>query len=214
MDTYTVGNGDAKANMEQKHIDGLIAEYTRFLANKTESFWGSITEADEAGVALAVREAEQYDGPIVELGTMFGHTTLLLASLKESCRHLVTVDNYSWNPFCLPADVHRAFTKRTLRHAIQTANVSIFDGTTREFFSQCKTKPSLVFIDASHEYVDVLDDIDRAIACGAKVIAGHDFCEEHPGVQRAVFERFGSDITVIANVWIAKANGTGRVATQ
>ena len=202
MDTYTVGNGDAKANVEQKHIDGLIAEYTRFLANRTESFWGSITEADEAGVALAVREAEQYDGPIVELGTMFGHTTLLLASLKKSCRYLVTVDNYSWNPFCLPADVHRTFTKRTLRHAIETANVSIFDGTTREFFAECNAKPSLALIDASHEYADVLADIDGAIACGAKVIAGHDFCEEHPGVQRAVFERFGSDITVIENVWI------------
>ena len=193
---------------------GIIREHARFLSDHRFSFWGSITEADEAGVALAVREAKQYDGPIVELGTMFGHTTLLLASLKESCRHLVTVDNYSWNPFCLPADVHRTFAKRTLRHAIKTANVSIFDGTTREFFGECNVAPALVFIDASHEYYDVLADIDGAIAVGASVIAGHDFCEEHPGVQRAVFERFGSDLTVIANVWIAKANGTGRVATQ
>lgn len=214
MDTYTVGNGDAKTNMEQKHIDEVIAEYTRFLANRIESFWGSITEADEVGVALAVQKSSVYDGPIVELGTMFGHTTLLLASRKERTRELVTVDNYSWNPFCLPADVHRTFTKRTLRHAIETANVSIFDGTTRQFFAQCNVAPALVFIDASHEYADVLGDIDGAIACGAKVIAGHDFCEEHQGVQRAVFERFNSDITVIANVWIAKANGTGRVATQ
>lgn len=200
--------------MEQKHIDGLIDEYRRFLNNRDDSFWGSITEADEAGVALAVAEAEQYDGPIVELGTMFGHTTLYLASLKQRTRELITVDNYSWNPFCLPADVHRTFTKRTLRHAIETANVSIFDGTTIEFFAQCKTKPSLVFIDASHEYVDVLEDINRAIACGAKVIAGHDFCVEHPGVQRAVSERFGSDFVVVANVWIAKPNYIGRVATQ
>lgn len=200
--------------MEQKHIDGLIAEYTRFLANRTESFWGSITEADEAGVALAVREAEKYDGPIVELGTMFGHTTLFLASLKQRTRELITVDNYSWNPFCLPADVHRTFTKRTLRHAIKTANVTVFDGATKEYFSQCKTKPSLVFIDASHEYADVLADIEGAIACGASVIAGHDFCVEHPGVQRAVRERFGSDIVVVENVWIAKPNHIGPVATQ
>ena len=104
-------DGYAKTVMRQKHIDGLIEEYKRFLANQTDSFWGSITEADEAGVALAVQESEQYDGPIVELGTMFGHTTLLIASLKESFRKLITVDDFSWNPFCLPSDVHRTFTK-------------------------------------------------------------------------------------------------------
>lgn len=183
---------------------GIIREHARFLADNRFSFWGSITEADEAGVVFAVLEAERYDGPIVELGTMFGHTTLFLASLKERTRELITVDNYSWNPFCLPSDVHRTFTKRTLRHAIQTANVSIFDGTTIEYFAQCNVAPALIFIDASHEYVDVLDDIDGAIACGAKVIAGHDFCDEHQGVQRAVRERFGSDIVVVANVWIWK----------
>ena len=181
---------------------GIIREHARFLADHRFSFWGSITEADEAGVSLAVQESSLYDGTIVELGTMFGHTTLLLALLKESCRHLVTVDNYSWNPFCLPTNVHRTFTWRTLRHAIETANVSIFDGTTQNFFAECDVKPSLVFIDASHEYADVLADIDGAIAVGASVIAGHDFCEEHPGVQQAVFERFGGDITVIENVWI------------
>ena len=197
-------DGYAKTVMRQKHIDGLIEEYKRFLANQTDSFWGSITEADEAGVALAVQESEQYDGPIVELGTMFGHTTLLIASLKESFRKLITVDDFSWNPFCLPSDVHRTFTWRTLRHAMQDANVTLFDGTTTQFFAtHSDIRPSLVFIDASHEYDDVCADIDGAIACGAKVIAGHDFCDEHLGVQLAVRERFGDAITVVENMWIA-----------
>ena len=87
---------------------------------------------------------------------------------------------------------------------MQDANVTLFDGTTTQFFATCSDiRPSLVFIDASHEYDDVCADIDGAIACGAKVIAGHDFCDEHLGVQLAVRERFGDAITVVENMWIA-----------
>jgi predicted O-methyltransferase YrrM len=45
-------------------------------------------------------------GPIIELGTLFGHTSLLLTTVKDDEQELLTVDNYSWNPFMMPADDH------------------------------------------------------------------------------------------------------------
>lgn len=190
--------------IDSKHLAGLIEEYNRFLFDRTNSFWGSLTDSDESAVAEIVRRSSRYTGPIVELGTMFGHTTLLMATHKEKHRKLITVDNYSWNAFCLPPDDHRKFTRRTLRHAVRCANVDVFDGTSAQFFESLDETPSLVFIDAGHKYFDIATDIDFAIASGCSLIAGHDYCDQHSGVVHAVNERFAT-IEVIGNVWIGQS---------
>lgn len=52
---------------------------------------GSINKEDEKGIAKAVEYAEEYNGPIVEIGALFGHTTQLIATLKDIERELIAV---------------------------------------------------------------------------------------------------------------------------
>ena len=59
-----------------------------------------------------------------------------------------------------------------------------------------------VFIDASHEYCDVKDDIDAwlpKIKSGG-ILAGHDYDDNWPGVKQAVNERF-QDFFVKDGCW-------------
>lgn len=199
----------------QLKINGLITEFLRFSENQNSSIFGSITEIDEKGIAAAVRLASKYSGPVVELGTLFGHTTVLLADLLAGEKKLITIDDFSWNPFCLPKDIHRQFTTRTLRYFLARNQIELYEGSAKHFYAaHPDLQPSLVFVDASHEYKDVCDDLDWCIARKCPVICGHDYCAEHREVIDAVSERFGEHVTVFGSVWIAKPNYMGRVATQ
>ena len=57
-------------------------------------------------------------GPIIEIGTLFGRSTLVIAANKALERKLITVDNYSWNPIGLDADTHYRITKNLLSETI------------------------------------------------------------------------------------------------
>lgn len=60
-----------------------------------------------------------------------------------------------------------------------------------------------VFIDASHKYENVVSDIRAWLPKCAKYIAGHDFSEAHPDVERAVREVLGDNFTKLEwSVWI------------
>jgi hypothetical protein len=48
-----------------------------------------------------VRRAEG-EGPIVEIGTLFGYSTLVMCVAKGPFRKLLTVDSFVWNPVGLP----------------------------------------------------------------------------------------------------------------
>jgi len=182
---------------------GIIRSSLFFLENPEKSVWGSITEADEEGIRHAVAYASNYEGPIVEIGACFGHTTNLLASLKRLDVTLITVEGFYWNPFYLPKDIHRQFLKRTIRCAIVHCATQIFEGDIEAFYSaNVMLKPSLVFIDATHYYESVRRDIDWALSTGCPVISGHDYMDMHPGVIKAVHESFGDNISVYGSVWV------------
>lgn len=177
--------------------------YISFVETPENSAWGSITSADEEGVEQAVRLASRHEGPIVEIGALFGHTTNMLSALKADNVQLVTVENFSWNPFFLPPEAHRQFLKRTLRYAMARGSTKIFDGDAASFYSQnASLKPSLVFIDAAHDYKSVSQDIAWALASGCPIIAGHDYATMHPGVVKAVDEAFGRNVMLFGSVWI------------
>jgi Methyltransferase domain len=187
----------------RKQLNYIISTYLFFLENAEKSVWGSITEEDEEGIKHAVVLSNEYEGSIVEIGTLFGHTTNLLASLKRIDVPLIAVENFSGNPFHLPQDVHRQFTRRTLRYVLDHCSTQIFDGDAADFYSANKTlRPSLVFIDAGHEYEMVRQDIEWAVSTGCPVISGHDYIDIHPGVVKAVDETFGEKISLYGSVWI------------
>jgi len=91
----------------------LLLNYLNFVDSQNGgSFWEGITKTEEEALTDLVRTRCLSGGPIIELGTLFGHTSLLLAGLTSSEQELFTVDNYSWNPFMMSAEDHEQFTLR------------------------------------------------------------------------------------------------------
>ena len=168
------------------------------------SIMGSLSFEDEKGIKQAIMLAENYEGPIIEIGTLFGHTTNLIGSLAKSDVKIITVDNFKWNPFSLTPAMHKLFTERTLRYLIEHRNTSLVTSDAALFYQQYNgTRPSMVFIDADHSYESVIQDIKWAKNLDIPVISGHDFSDQHPGIQKAVREVFGTSFSVHGTVWIA-----------
>lgn len=180
----------------------VIKNHIFFLENRGQSAWGSISEEDEQAIIELTKRASSLPGPIVEIGALFGFTTQLIANYKPNEKELIAIENYSWNPFGIPPDDHRIMTQRVLRYVIDHCNTSIFDGSSRDFQARYEgKKPSMVFIDADHQYESVKADIAWAVKLGIPIIAGHDYCELHSGVIRAVDEAFPNSKNILGSVW-------------
>jgi hypothetical protein len=180
----------------------VIKNHLFFLENRGQSVWGSVSEEDEKAIIELTTKACSLPGPILEIGALFGFTTQLIATYKPTEKELIAIENYSWNPFGIPPSDHRLITQRVLRYVISHCNTSIFDGSSQDFHVAYKgEKPSMVFIDAEHKYDSVKMDIDWALKLGIPIIAGHDYCDKHPGVVRAVDEYFQNNKKVAGSVW-------------
>ncbi len=164
---------------------------------------GSLTDKEKAILNEVVQQTAAINGPIIEIGTLFGHTTQVLALANMSHKQICTIDNYSWNPFSLTPNEHRQFTAATLRLASQMHCVKLFDCEAAEFYNSYDgAPPSVVFLDGDHSYEAVLRDLNWAVSVEANVICGHDFADDHPGVVKAVREVFGDDFAVRETLWI------------
>ncbi len=180
----------------------LLSTFESFSKGDGVSLWGSVNDAEEAVLKKLVQESARFDGPIIEVGTLFGFTTQLIASTKAPDRPLVTIDNYCWNPFHLPPEQHLKFTRRALRYCIQHSNVSIYDGSNATYYANYTgPRPSMIFIDADHTYEGVLVDLNWAKKMRIPLICGHDHTSEWPGIVRAVKEVLGP-VDVQESVWI------------
>jgi hypothetical protein len=76
-----------------------------------------------------------------------------------------------------------------------------------KILSQLGVSANLIYIDASHDYLDVKLDIEayRRLLAPAGVMFGDDFHNDHfPGVARAVREHVGDDFEVRGGFWISK----------
>jgi len=148
-----------------------------------------------------VREAAHHEGPIIEIGTLFGFTTQLMAACKRPGQKLITIDNFSWNPFALPTADHREFTQRSLHYCLKHADVTLFEGMSKAFFKDyAGPPPALIFIDAAHDYESVKRDIQMGLGSAPKVLSGHDYNEISPGLVKAVTETLGK-VYVRGCVW-------------
>jgi hypothetical protein len=189
----------------RKQLARVIDSHVFFLEHRDVTVWGGISLEDERGIREAVARAAAHPGPIVEIGTLFGWTAQLIASMKSPEKELIAIDNFCWNPFHVPPDDHRAITRRTLHYCLEHCRTRIFDGTAREFYDKYDDPtPSMVFIDADHSYAAVRADIAWATERGVPVIAGHDYQPLHQVVMRAVDESFASRVDVFGSVWIAR----------
>jgi hypothetical protein len=104
---------------------------------------------------------------------------------------------------------HRDFSRRSLHYLTTCGGVTLFEGISTEFYATYQgPAPSMVFIDASHEYEHVLADIRWAKEVGVPIVSGHDYSQFWPGVKRAVDESFGAEnVTVRGTLWAWRRNG-------
>lgn len=155
-----------------------------------------------AFIQLLVRNSRRHPGPIIEIGTLLGITTTNMALAKAPDQRIITVDNYCWNPWGLTPDVHASLTATVLHFLIQTGQVEQVRMDKNEFFRTYRgPAPSLVFLDAVHDYPETKKDIEWARQVGAPMIAGHDYCDQFPGVKQVVDE-FGGPREQCASVWL------------
>ena len=164
--------------------------------------FSEITLKESIFLGKLVQELETI-GPIIEIGTLFGRSTLVIAANKALERKLITVDNYSWNPIGLDADTHYRITKNLLSEAEKTANLKIHRIDKNDFYLQYRGEtPALVFFDAVHNYSETKTDIMWAKRINSHLICGHDYDEKkHPAVVGAVKE-FGGPRKLLGSIWV------------
>jgi hypothetical protein len=125
-----------------------------------------------------------------------------MALVKAAWQKIITVDVYCWNPWGLSPDAHSALAGTVLHYLVQTGHVDRVRMDKADFYRTYEgPAPSLVFLDAWHDYEETKKDIQWAMRVGAKVISGHDYCDEFPGVKQVVDE-FGGPRKLAGTVWV------------
>ncbi|MFN9368544.1 MAG: hypothetical protein ACK6CT_07220 [Planctomycetia bacterium] len=150
---------------------------------------GSVQPDEAVFLKRLVELANGLDGPIIEVGALFGMTTIRLAQWKRPGKPLLAVDNFAWNPLQLTPAEHLELTRGVLGYLLAIGEVSIVQQGKNEFYeSYSGPPPALVFLDAIHTYEETKLDIEWALRAGAQLISGHDYSPDFPGVVQAVEE--------------------------
>jgi len=153
---------------------------------------GQISVDESRFLGELVRQSDR-TRPIIEVGTLFGHSARVIAMNKDRTQELITVDNYCWNPLGLAREAHLLATRLALREAIETQNTKVLDMDTGTFYAGYSgPPPALFFCDANHAYEAVKADLEWARRVGTSIICGDDYDPaQHQGVVRAVDEMGG-----------------------
>jgi predicted O-methyltransferase YrrM len=179
-----------------------VNQFIKFRNSGRHAFSGSVLPEELPFLKELVELSAQYNGPIVEIGTLYGFTTQHIAEYKRPDQELITVDNFSWNPIGLAEEAHRDFCLRSLYYLRQCAKTTVYDGSGTSFYSSYDGEtPAMVFIDADHSYEGVKEDIDWAVSRGVPIICGHDYSDAFAGVKKAVNESFPDDYRVEGTLW-------------
>lgn len=187
----------------RREVRQVVSTYLEFRESPTDARLGMLSVDDESRVVELVRRAAAHPGPLVEIGTLFGLTTRLIATHAGAAQHVITVDNFCWNPFGLPQPLHETFTRRLLRPELDAGRIVLEKADSAAFRSTYRgPTPALVFLDADHSYAPVHDEIAWAKSLGVPIVCGHDYGDPRFGVTRAVDEAFGvGGVTVGGTVW-------------
>ncbi len=178
----------------RKNVSQLLESFLIRLNGTVE--FGSLTKDETDGIVNWIRElqAQKTNLSVLEVGTLFGMTTRELAN--RTTAHILTVDNFSWNPFGLDPLTHEAFTRCLLR----TSKVEIINSDSVEYLSQA-TDIDAVFLDGDHRYETVKRELEILKEKGIKYLSGHDWGNESFGVTAAVQDVIGNPDNVIGRCW-------------
>jgi len=147
-----------------------------------------------------LKELTEEIDSIVEVGCWVGDTT---KELLKTCKEVYVVDTFKGSEGDRTAvlaenrDIHKEFTE----NVGNPDNLRVLKGDSIEVAKSFNgNKVDMVFIDAGHEYEEVIADIDAWMPKCTKVISGHDYSDDFPGVKKAVNERF-DNVNVKDSVW-------------
>jgi hypothetical protein len=144
-------------------------------------------------------------GPIIEIGTLFGSSTMVIAENKSEGRKLITVDSFCWNPCGLTGEQHERIARARLADAIQNHDTTLIRMDKDEFQrGYAGDPPAMVFIDADHSFRATKSDIDWALSRKADLICGHDYSDNTPGVMEAV-DKSGGVEKLVGSLWVLRS---------
>ena len=135
---------------------------------------------------------------IVEVGCWKGDTT---KELLKTCKEVSVVDTFEGSPgdatsmMAQVRDMHQEFKDNVGEHE----NLTILKGSSVDMAPKFD-KVDMVFIDAGHEYDEIKEDIEAWLPKCDKIISGHDYSDDWPGVMKAVNEKF-ENVNVKDSVW-------------
>jgi predicted O-methyltransferase YrrM len=153
-------------------------------------------------------------GTVLELGAWLGRSSAYLADkVAEADRGITCIISDSWmgspnelnknHKLATETDIYEIFKEN-----MQGRNYRSVRGLSTETVEQFEdTSLDVVFIDLTHSYDAVKQDIELwypKVKPGG-ILSGHDYCEEWPGVMKAVDEKF-PNCKVIKGCWIHHKN--------
>ena len=158
---------------------------------------GGLTEEEKTGLVKWIGESRR----VVEIGTLFGFTAKRIVA--ETQAKVIAVDNFIWNPFGMPANLHETFTREILATELKSGRVELVRTDAQEFLKTLRDV-DFVFLDGDHRYEAVKAEIELVKSAGVKVIAGHDYGNALFGVTRAVEETLGKPDEVAGMCWLKR----------
>lgn len=179
-----------------------FSDLLNFYRSPTLVSYGSLSNEELVFLKQLVSQYCKHGRPFIEIGTLFGFSSTLVASWLDPDCILYTVDNYTWNPWGVTAEVQREIVKKVMAPFTQTGRVEIIEQDSEQFLQQYNgAPPSVVFLDGDHSYESVKKEILLAKRIGAKVVSGHDYSSSHPGVLKAVDEHYPMGVNIVGTLW-------------
>jgi predicted O-methyltransferase YrrM len=158
---------------------------------------GWMTEPEMAVLRYLASKSES----VVEVGSWKGRST---KQLLESCKGTVYgVDTWQGSKdsiLTIPAQLESVYAE-FIQNVGHYKNLQILKGLSVDMAQNFNgNRVDMVFIDAGHSYEDCKADIEAWLPKCKKIIAGHDYCDQFPGVMQAVNERFPK-VNVVDSIW-------------